>query len=81
MRRFSPDMHLPGDIILKHLKMPTACYEPGCPPAYDDFEKPFVFNYTQARCNIYALIHICTHILWLCLPAYGDFITRDFAAI
>jgi hypothetical protein len=44
--RFSPDMHLPGDLILHDLQLPTACYEPGCPPAYDDFPKPFLFNYS-----------------------------------
>lgn len=43
--RFSPDMHLPGDVI-KLLGLKTACYEPACPPAYDDFPKPFHFNYT-----------------------------------
>ena len=26
--RFSPDMHLPGDLILNHLKLPTACHSP-----------------------------------------------------
>jgi len=44
--RFSPDMHLPGDLILHDLKLPTACYEPGCPSAKDDFVPPFIFNYT-----------------------------------
>ena len=44
--RFSPDMHLPGDLILHHLQLPTECYEPSCPPAYADFAAPFPFNYT-----------------------------------
>uniref|UniRef100_A0A7S1X8U8 Amine oxidase domain-containing protein n=1 Tax=Tetraselmis chuii TaxID=63592 RepID=A0A7S1X8U8_9CHLO len=44
--RFSPDMHLPGDIILKLLKIPTKCYEPTCPKASEEFPKPFMFNYT-----------------------------------
>ena len=43
--RFSPDMHLPGDVI-KLLGFKTACYEPNCPPASQDFPKPFHFNYT-----------------------------------
>lgn len=50
--RFSPDMHLPGDLILEHFKLPTACYEPGCPPAQRDFPKPFIFNYTQPLLRI-----------------------------
>eukprot|EP00746_Dinoflagellata_sp_MGD_P086947 gnl/MRDRNA2_/MRDRNA2_34472_c0_seq1.p1 gnl/MRDRNA2_/MRDRNA2_34472_c0~~gnl/MRDRNA2_/MRDRNA2_34472_c0_seq1.p1 ORF type:complete len:505 (+),score=92.02 gnl/MRDRNA2_/MRDRNA2_34472_c0_seq1:68-1582(+) len=44
--RFSPDMHLPGDVILKQLKLPTACYEPDCEPANKDFPPPFIFNYS-----------------------------------
>lgn len=44
--RFSPDMHLPGDVILKQLKLPTACYEPDCEPANKDFPPPFQFNYS-----------------------------------
>lgn len=44
--RFSPDMHLPGDVILNQLKLPTACYEPDCEPANKDFPPPFQFNYT-----------------------------------
>lgn len=44
--RFSPDMHLPGDLILKKLKLPTACYEPGCPSAKLDMPNPFIFNYS-----------------------------------
>ena len=44
--RFSPDMHLPGDLILHDLKLPTACYEPSCPPAQSDFPPPFLFNYS-----------------------------------
>jgi hypothetical protein len=39
-------MHLPGDIILKLLKIPTKCYEPTCPKASEEFPKPFMFNYT-----------------------------------
>ena len=42
--RFSPDMHLPGDLIIDHLDLPTACYEPGCPSAKDDMPPPFIFN-------------------------------------
>ena len=42
--RFSPDMHLPGDLILHHLALPTECYEPSCSPAYEDWL--FQFNYT-----------------------------------
>lgn len=44
--RFSPDMHLPGDLIMHHLELPTACYEPGCPSAKTDFKPPLHFNYT-----------------------------------
>jgi hypothetical protein len=43
--RFSPDMHLPGDIV-KHLGIPTECYEPDCEPANKDMPKPFMFNYS-----------------------------------
>jgi hypothetical protein len=43
--RFSPDMHLPGDIVA-HLGIPTECYEPDCEPANQDMPKPFMFNYT-----------------------------------
>ena len=25
--RFSPDMHLPGDLIMKELQLPTECYQ------------------------------------------------------
>lgn len=46
--RFSPDMHLPGDVILKKLNLSTACYEPDCEPANKDFPPPFTFNYTAA---------------------------------
>lgn len=45
--RFSPDMHLPGDIIIKNFNLRAACYEPGCPPANTDFPAPFQFNYTK----------------------------------
>jgi hypothetical protein len=44
--RFSPDMHLPGDLILKRLQLPTRCYEPGCPSPKLDMPKPFLFNYS-----------------------------------
>jgi hypothetical protein len=44
--RFTPDMHLPGDIILKELALPTACYEPSCEPADKEFPPPFYFNYS-----------------------------------
>ena len=37
--RFSPDMHLPGDLILKKLQLHTRCYEPGCPSAKLDMPK------------------------------------------
>lgn len=50
--RFSPDMHLPGDLILHDLKLPVACYEPSCPSAKLDFPKPFMFNYTQPLVRI-----------------------------
>jgi hypothetical protein len=50
--RFSPDMHLPGDLILKDLKLPVACYEPSCPSAKDDFPKPFIFNYSAPLVRI-----------------------------
>lgn len=43
--RFSPDMHLPGDVI-NLLGFKTACYEPSCPPASKEFPPPFTFNYT-----------------------------------
>jgi len=44
--RFTPDMHLPGDVIMKVLELKTACYEPSCTPAGKDFPPPFIFNYT-----------------------------------
>jgi len=44
--RFTPDMHLPGDLILHDLKLPTACYEPDCEPANKDFPPGFMFNYS-----------------------------------
>lgn len=50
--RFSPDMHLPGDIILKVLELPVACYEPSCPPAYTDFPPPFKLNCTSPLVRI-----------------------------
>lgn len=50
--RFSPDMHLPGDLILHDLKLPTACYEPSCPSAKSDFPPPFHFNYTAPLVRI-----------------------------
>jgi hypothetical protein len=45
-------MHLPGDIILKVLKLPVSCYEPSCPPASQDFPPPFHFNYTAPLVRI-----------------------------
>lgn len=36
--RFSPDMHLPGDLILKDLKLDTECYAEDCPsPKEENF--------------------------------------------
>jgi hypothetical protein len=45
--RFAPDMHLPGDLIMRELALPTACYEPHCPDPHVDFHAPMQFNYTQ----------------------------------
>ena len=45
--RFAPDMHLPGDLIMRELALPTACYEPHCPDPHVDFHAPMVFNYSQ----------------------------------
>ncbi|KAK3248455.1 hypothetical protein CYMTET_42081 [Cymbomonas tetramitiformis] len=50
--RFSPDMHLPGDLILKHFQLPTECYEPNCPDASLDFPPPFLFNYSAPMLRI-----------------------------
>lgn len=50
--RFSPDMHLPGDLILDVLKLPVACYEPSCPAANLDFPPPFKFNYSAPLVRI-----------------------------
>eukprot|EP00933_Yihiella_yeosuensis_P073693 TRINITY_DN82408_c0_g1_i1.p1 TRINITY_DN82408_c0_g1~~TRINITY_DN82408_c0_g1_i1.p1 ORF type:complete len:541 (-),score=100.53 TRINITY_DN82408_c0_g1_i1:26-1546(-) len=50
--RFTPDMHLPGDVILDVLGLQTACYEPGCPGAGTDFPKPFKFNYSRPLVRI-----------------------------
>ena len=44
--RFSPDMHLVGDLILHQLQLPTECYEPSCPSAKVDFPEPFQFNFS-----------------------------------
>lgn len=44
--RFSPDMHLPGDLILNELALPTRCYEPTCASAKKDMPPPFIFNYS-----------------------------------
>jgi hypothetical protein len=44
--RFSPDMHMVGDLILEQLQLPTECYQASCPSAADDFPKPFMFNYS-----------------------------------
>jgi hypothetical protein len=45
--RFAPDMHLPGDLIMRDLQLATECYEPHCPDPSVDFHAPMVFNYTQ----------------------------------
>lgn len=50
--RFSPDMHLPGDIILRNLRLPVSCYEPDCPDASLDFPPPFHFNYSAPLVRI-----------------------------
>jgi len=42
--RFSPDMHLPGDLILNKLKLETECWDPGCPDAAEALDMP-AFNY------------------------------------
>eukprot|EP00951_Prasinocladus_malaysianus_P006106 scaffold43257_cov40-Prasinocladus_malaysianus.AAC.1 len=52
MCRFSPDMHLPGDVILNVLGLPVECYEPDCPPASKDFPPPFHFNYSAPLMRI-----------------------------
>jgi hypothetical protein len=44
--RFSPDMHMVGDLILEQLQLPTECYQASCPSAREDFPKPFMFNYS-----------------------------------
>jgi hypothetical protein len=44
--RFSPDMHVVGDLILHRLGLDTECYQRDCPSAKDDFPRPFLFNYT-----------------------------------
>lgn len=44
--RFSPDMHLVGDLILNELDLPTECYQTDCPSAKEDFPEPFMFNYS-----------------------------------
>merc|ERR1711998_124094 len=44
--RFSPSMHLPGDLISNQFNLPTECYEPGCPSPQSDFPPPFEFNYS-----------------------------------
>jgi hypothetical protein len=45
--RYSPDMHLPGDLILNDLNLTTECYQQDCPSAKTDFPPSFFFNYTQ----------------------------------
>lgn len=50
--RFSADMHLPSDIILKVLQLPVACYEPSCPDAGLDFPPPFHFPYSAPLVRI-----------------------------
>eukprot|EP00529_Nitzschia_sp_RCC80_P016821 CAMPEP_0113504326 /NCGR_PEP_ID=MMETSP0014_2-20120614/34654_1 /TAXON_ID=2857 /ORGANISM="Nitzschia sp." /LENGTH=645 /DNA_ID=CAMNT_0000399425 /DNA_START=43 /DNA_END=1980 /DNA_ORIENTATION=+ /assembly_acc=CAM_ASM_000159 len=44
--RFSPDMHLVGDLILHQLKLDTECYQADCPSAQEDFPEPFMFNFS-----------------------------------
>ena len=44
--RYSPDMHLPGDLISNDLELTTECYQKDCPNAKSDFPSPFLFNYT-----------------------------------
>ena len=44
--RFSPDMHLPGDLILHDLRLETECYEASCPNAKEDLPPPLMFNYS-----------------------------------
>ncbi|KAG7362987.1 flavin containing amine oxidoreductase [Nitzschia inconspicua] len=44
--RFTPDMHMVGDLIIHQLDLPTECYQATCPSAKDDFPKPFMFNYS-----------------------------------
>ena len=44
--RFSPDMHLPGDLIQNDLQLDTECYQASCPSAKEDFPEPFLFNYS-----------------------------------
>lgn len=44
--RYSPDMHLPGDLIERDLQLPTECYQSDCPSAQSDFPSNFLFNYT-----------------------------------
>lgn len=44
--RYSPDMHLPGDLIDRDLQLTTECYQLGCPSARTDFPPNFLFNCT-----------------------------------
>jgi hypothetical protein len=44
--RFTPDMHIVGDLILHQLEIPTECYQEDCPSAKEDFPEPFMFNYS-----------------------------------
>lgn len=44
--RFSPDMHLPGDLIMKDLGIVTECYASDCPDATTEMPEQFLFNYS-----------------------------------
>eukprot|EP00471_Norrisiella_sphaerica_P012279 CAMPEP_0184496830 /NCGR_PEP_ID=MMETSP0113_2-20130426/34983_1 /TAXON_ID=91329 /ORGANISM="Norrisiella sphaerica, Strain BC52" /LENGTH=513 /DNA_ID=CAMNT_0026883645 /DNA_START=156 /DNA_END=1697 /DNA_ORIENTATION=- len=55
--RFSPDMHLPGDLILKELGLYTECWDPGCPDAAAALDLP-AFNYhapLQKLIDVYSM--------------------------
>eukprot|EP00531_Pseudo-nitzschia_arenysensis_P001364 CAMPEP_0116149412 /NCGR_PEP_ID=MMETSP0329-20121206/18930_1 /TAXON_ID=697910 /ORGANISM="Pseudo-nitzschia arenysensis, Strain B593" /LENGTH=545 /DNA_ID=CAMNT_0003645717 /DNA_START=86 /DNA_END=1721 /DNA_ORIENTATION=- len=42
--RFSPDMHLPGDLILHDLEMNTECYAEDCPSAKEEMFGSFEYD-------------------------------------
>ena len=42
--RFTPDMHLVGDLILQHLQLPTECYQPGCPSPQEEIHSQFDYK-------------------------------------